>query len=77
LKAKLNLIPYNTVEGLPFHSPDPERVLAFEQYLWSRRITAVVRKSKGRDILAACGQLKAASHENIQLRVMPAVRKSS
>ena len=35
-------------------------MLAFEQYLWDRNITAIIRKSKGQDIKAACGQLKAA-----------------
>ncbi|MDR2801070.1 MAG: 23S rRNA (adenine(2503)-C(2))-methyltransferase RlmN [Desulfovibrio sp.] len=59
LRGKLNLIIYNPVEGLPYAAPSPERILAFEQCLWKRRVTAVVRKSKGQDIGAACGQLKA------------------
>lgn len=60
LKGKLNLIVYNPTDGAPYAAPDEERILAFEQYLWKRRITAIVRKSKGQDISAACGQLKAA-----------------
>lgn len=60
IKAKLNLILYNPVQGSPYGAPAPEQVLAFERYLWSRNITAVVRKSKGLDIQAACGQLKSA-----------------
>ena len=56
----LNLIVYNPSEGDPYKAPSPERVLAFEQYLWDRNITAIIRKSKGQDIKAACGQLKAA-----------------
>lgn len=59
-KGKLNLIVYNPVEDAPYAAPDEARVLAFEQYLWKRQITAIVRKSKGQDIKAACGQLKAA-----------------
>ena len=59
IKGKLNLILYNPAEGDPYKAPTPEAVLAFEKYLWSKHITATVRKSKGRDIKAACGQLKA------------------
>lgn len=61
IKGKLNLIVYNPAEGAPYAAPDEARVLAFEQCLWKRHITAIVRKSKGQDIKAACGQLKAAS----------------
>ncbi|MBZ2172413.1 23S rRNA (adenine(2503)-C(2))-methyltransferase RlmN [Nitratidesulfovibrio sp. SRB-5] len=58
-KAKLNLIVYNPAEGLPYEAPSQARILAFEQYLWSKNVTAIIRKSKGQDIKAACGQLKA------------------
>jgi len=60
VKGKLNLILYNPAEGAPYKAPEPETVLAFEKYLWGKNITATVRKSKGLDINAACGQLKAA-----------------
>ena len=60
IKGKLNLIVYNPAKGLPYCAPSPQRVLEFEQYLWSKNITAILRQSKGQDILAACGQLKAA-----------------
>ena len=59
LKAKLNLIVYNPTPGAPYSAPSEAAVLAFEQALWQRHITAIVRKSKGSDIDAACGQLKA------------------
>ena len=59
VKAKLNLIVYNPVEGSPYAAPDPERVAEFEDILRAKHITAIVRKSKGRDIKAACGQLRA------------------
>lgn len=61
VKAKLNIIVYNPVEGSPYAAPYPDQVLAFEKYLWSRHVTAILRKSKGQDIQAACGQLKSAS----------------
>jgi 23S rRNA (adenine2503-C2)-methyltransferase len=47
-------------EADPYAAPTEERILAFEQYLWSKHVTAIIRKSKGADIKAACGQLKAA-----------------
>lgn len=60
LKAKLNLIPYNPTPDSPYSPPTPESLLAFEKMLWNKNITAIVRKSKGQDIEAACGQLRAA-----------------
>lgn len=57
LKAKINLIAYNPAPGASYAAPEPERALAFEQELWRRGLTAVLRKSRGRDIQAACGQL--------------------
>lgn len=60
LKAKLNLIPYNPTPGSPYKPPTPAALLAFERMLWAKNITAILRKSKGQDIEAACGQLRAA-----------------
>jgi len=57
IPAKLNLIPYNENPGLGFAAPAPEAVQAFLDALVARNLTAVVRKSRGRDISAACGQL--------------------
>lgn len=58
VKAKLNLIVYNPVPGAPYAAPTPESVAAFADILHAKRITAIVRKSKGQDIKAACGQLR-------------------
>jgi len=58
IKAKLNLIVYNPTPDSPYAAPSPARVLAFEKILWDKGITAIVRKSKGQDINAACGQLR-------------------
>ncbi|MFM1769142.1 MAG: rRNA ((2503)-C(2))-methyltransferase RlmN [Verrucomicrobiota bacterium] len=58
LKAKVNLIPYNTVEGLPWTRPSEETQEAFLAALTERGITATLRREKGHDIDAACGQLR-------------------
>jgi 23S rRNA (adenine2503-C2)-methyltransferase len=57
IKAKVNLIPLNAAPGIPFERPSDDRVNAFAQILADRHITVSVRKSRGRDIRAACGQL--------------------
>jgi len=57
IKAKVNLIPLNPAPGIPYDRPSDERVDRFAQILADRHITVSVRKSRGRDIRAACGQL--------------------
>ncbi len=57
LKAKVNLIALNPGDGIPFESPDHERVIAFQQIV-ERSLPCLVRRPRGRDIYAACGQLK-------------------
>ncbi len=59
IPAKMNLIPYNESPGLGFSAPLHERVVEFQEMLAARNLTVVVRKSRGRDISAACGQLAA------------------
>jgi 23S rRNA (adenine2503-C2)-methyltransferase len=59
IPSKVNLIPFNPFEGCEFQRPDDETVLRFQQILADSNMTALIRKSKGQDILAACGQLKA------------------
>ncbi len=59
IRCKINLIPFNPYEGSEFRRPSDEKVLRFQKVLVSGRLTALIRKSKGLDILAACGQLKA------------------
>ncbi|MFH2092512.1 MAG: 23S rRNA (adenine(2503)-C(2))-methyltransferase RlmN [Pseudomonadota bacterium] len=59
IKAKVNLIPFNEHEKSEFKQPAKERVTQFLQILLDRKMTAMTRKSKGADISAACGQLKA------------------
>ncbi|GAC1472416.1 MAG: 23S rRNA (adenine(2503)-C(2))-methyltransferase RlmN [Isosphaeraceae bacterium] len=57
-KAHVNLIPYNPVPGLTFERPTPEAVDQFVRTLKTRRVSVSVRKTKGREIDAACGQLR-------------------
>ena len=57
LPVKVNLIPYNENPGLGFGDPGEARLQAFRRILTARSVTAMVRKNRGRDIAAACGQL--------------------
>lgn len=58
LNAKVNLIPYNRVDGLPWERPSEERQQAFLNSLMKLKVTATLRVEKGHDIDAACGQLR-------------------
>jgi 23S rRNA (adenine2503-C2)-methyltransferase len=57
IKAKVNLIPLNPAPGIPYERPSDDRVDRFAQILADRHLTVSVRKSRGQDIRAACGQL--------------------
>jgi 23S rRNA (adenine2503-C2)-methyltransferase len=57
IKAKVNLLPLNEAAGIPFERPSDTRVNRFAQILADHHLTVSVRKSRGRDIRAACGQL--------------------
>ena len=57
IKSKVNLIPLNEAAGIPFARPSDARVNHFAQILADHHLTVSVRKSRGRDIRAACGQL--------------------
>jgi 23S rRNA (adenine2503-C2)-methyltransferase len=64
----VNLIRYNEVEGLPFVRPETNAMLTFQAILRDAGVIAHVRKSRGRDIDAACGQLRRkAQQELVQL----------
>src|SRR5579859_7518396 len=60
LNCKVNLIALNPGPGIPYETPEPERVLAF-QAMVRRAMPCFIRKPRGRDIFAACGQLKRVS----------------
>ncbi|HNT57495.1 MAG TPA: hypothetical protein PKL99_06415, partial [Syntrophales bacterium] len=57
IRCKINLIPFNEFPGSEFRRPSENRIDAFRNVLIRHRYTAIVRASKGADILAACGQL--------------------
>ncbi|MFH0931455.1 MAG: 23S rRNA (adenine(2503)-C(2))-methyltransferase RlmN, partial [Candidatus Zixiibacteriota bacterium] len=59
IPCKINLIPYNPVKNCPFKKPDEDSLQAFRDILYPRAPAVTLRKSKGEDIQAACGQLKA------------------
>jgi 23S rRNA (adenine2503-C2)-methyltransferase len=61
LPAKVNLIPFNPWPGAPYECSTPERIRAFSNIVFEAGISAPVRTPRGRDIDAACGQLKTAS----------------
>lgn len=57
LRVKVNLIPFNPYPGARFDRPDEETIENFMDILIKKHLTVMVRKSKGRDVNAACGQL--------------------
>ena len=59
IRAKVNLIPFNEHPGSDFRRPDPSQISRFQELLAEHHYTAIVRHSKGQDIGAACGQLRA------------------
>jgi 23S rRNA (adenine2503-C2)-methyltransferase len=62
LKAKVNLIPHNPAPELEFHPSPMSRILKFQQILNDNGVDAFIRRPRGQDISAACGQL-AARHQ--------------
>jgi 23S rRNA (adenine2503-C2)-methyltransferase len=59
IQSKINLIPFNAYSGCEYEKPDERTVIQFQDILLDAGMTVLIRKSKGQDILAACGQLKA------------------
>jgi 23S rRNA (adenine2503-C2)-methyltransferase len=57
IRAKINLIPFNRYNGSHFEAPDKGKVVAFQDELIRKNYIVTIRKSKGGDISAACGQL--------------------
>ncbi len=69
--ALVNLIPYNTVEGLPWKRPSEEQQEAFLRAVKSAEVAATLRREKGGDINAACGQLRLRREEEITAARLP------
>ena len=61
IRCKVNLIPFNTHEGCEFERPAEAVIQAFYDILFAKNYTVIIRRSKGQDISAACGQLRARS----------------
>jgi 23S rRNA (adenine2503-C2)-methyltransferase len=58
IRAKVNLIALNPGPGIDFQTPEESRVLEFQQLLIKAGVPTFIRRPRGRDIFAACGQLK-------------------
>ena len=63
IPAKVNLIPFNPWPGAPYECSSPERVKRFSDIVFEAGISAPVRRPRGQDIMAACGQLKSAAEK--------------
>jgi len=74
LPAKVNLIPFNPWPGAPYECSTPERIRAFSNIVFEAGISAPVRTPRGRDIDAACGQLKTASERKRKSQEAAAAR---
>lgn len=57
IPCKINLLPYNESESLPYRRPSDETIEYFQQTLWNEGYTVLIRASRGSEISAACGQL--------------------
>ena len=64
-QVKINLIPHNSAEPLEYKPSTPEKIEQFQKVLASRGVDSYVRRPRGRDIYAACGQLAAKSEPNL------------
>jgi len=69
LSAKVNLIPYNTVQGLPWSRPSQSQQEKFLSILHEHSIAATLRREKGHDIEAACGQLRLQTNREARRQV--------
>lgn len=65
IRCKVNLIPMNAHPGGSFEPPSENEILEFQDILLQHNLTALIRESKGGDILAACGQLRAENSQEV------------
>src|ERR1700712_3161713 len=63
LPAKVNLIPFNPWPGADYECSDEDRIRSFSEIVFEAGISAPIRRPRGRDIMAACGQLKSAAEK--------------
>ncbi|WP_285020305.1 23S rRNA (adenine(2503)-C(2))-methyltransferase RlmN [Novosphingobium sp. fls2-241-R2A-195] len=69
LPAKVNLIPFNPWPGAPYECSTPERIRSFSEIVFQGGISAPIRTPRGRDIDAACGQLKTAAEKKSRAEI--------
>jgi len=65
LRCKVNLIPFNPFPGTELKRPPDHRILTFQKILLEGKVRALIRESKGQNIQAACGQLRASSGHRV------------
>ncbi len=70
IRCKVNLIPFNEFPGNPFRRPTPDVIAAFQQIVRSRGLDVFLRKSRGDDVLGACGQLGRSASEVLETMVL-------
>lgn len=71
LRCKINLLPFNEIPGVPYRRPSDDTVQQFQAYLGQHGLSAFVRQSRGRDISAACGQLRFEERAGERLTDLP------
>ena len=76
LGAKVNLIPYNTVEGLPWARPEEAVQEKFLAALEREKVTATLRREKGHDIDAACGQLRLKTERELTTAIVTTTKNT-
>ncbi len=69
LHARMNLIPHNPADPLPYQPSPASRVEMFKSILESKGVRALVRRPRGRDIFAACGQLAAVTQTALRSEI--------
>jgi 23S rRNA (adenine2503-C2)-methyltransferase len=74
--CKFNLIPFNPFPEAPYQAPTRNRVLAFQRVLMDAGIVTTVRKTRGDDIAAACGQLAGQVHNRVRYRMSDVSRRA-
>ncbi|MDR0251491.1 MAG: 23S rRNA (adenine(2503)-C(2))-methyltransferase RlmN [Burkholderiales bacterium] len=74
--CKFNLIPFNPFPGAPYQAPTRNRVLAFQRVLMDAGIVTTIRKTRGDDIDAACGQLAGQVHNRVRYRMGDVPRRA-
>jgi 23S rRNA (adenine2503-C2)-methyltransferase len=76
LDAKVNLIPYNTVEGLPWNRPSLDQQERFRDTVAAGGVGVTLRREKGHDIAAACGQLRLKQETELGIIEAPVKNKA-